>query len=251
MKRIKFIAENKELLGLIERPYPAIKKLPDWVSHMPSYVGGKKGVDKNADPNSTIKKCMPVFDSMSTGYYIPLICDVWIENQGENKISLKWAWDTLPLISAQNQEAHKTYPIPEEYQPTIFKFTNPWIVKTPPGWSCLFTHPLNYDDLPFKCLPAIVSTDKFPAPVHLPFLVKKSFSGLVPKDTPLIQIIPFKREDFVSEYSYDKDKKLATLWKKAESIFFDRYKKFFRETSKFHEGEIKPPSKCPFANLFK
>jgi len=247
--KIQFIATSRELLDILDsKPHPANRILPEWVAKMPSYAGGKQGVDDNADPNSTIKKCMPVIDSMTAGYYMPLFCDLWIERK--DHISFKWSMDTLPLITAQNPDRYTEYPIPEGYHQMAFKFNNPWIIKTPPGWSCLFTHPLNYDDLPFRCIPAIVSTDKFPAPVHFPFFLKEGFQGLIEKGTPLVQVIPFKRETFKSEFSYDKGEKLSKIWKRAESVFFGRYVKFFRETSKYTEGSLKTESKCPFANMF-
>lgn len=246
-KKIQFIAENKDLLYLLDRPFPAIKKLPDWISNTQSYIGGKRGVDANSDPNSTIKKCMPVFDAMTAGYYIPLISDVWVENNGDQDISFKWSWETSPIVVVQKPEGYSTYPFTEEYHSVIFKWFNPWIVKTPPGWSCLFTHPMHYDNLPFQCLPAIVDTDKHPTFVHLPFLLRKDFSGLIEKDVPLIQVIPFKRQDFVSEFSYDRGF-FNRQWQKAHSVFFDRYKRFFRSPKKYEQGDVK---KCPFAFLHK
>jgi hypothetical protein len=44
--KIQFIADTKEMLEVLERPYPAIQKLPDWISNIPSYIGGHKGVDE-------------------------------------------------------------------------------------------------------------------------------------------------------------------------------------------------------------
>ena len=247
-KKIQFIAQNNELLHLLEKPYPAIKKLPDWISNTPSYVGGKKGIDNNGDPHTTIKKCMPVFDCLTAGYHMPLISDVWVENQGEQNIKFKWSWDVTPVVAVQQPERYTTYPIPDAYHGTVFKWLSPWIIKTPPGWSCLITHPMHYDDLPFFCLPAIVDTDKHPEYIHFPFFLKKDFGGLIEKDTPIVQIIPFKRQDFISEFSHD-DGYFKRQWQKAHAVFFDRYKRFFRSPKKYEQGEVKKTSKCPFAKL--
>lgn len=246
-KVIDFIANTKEMLEVIEKPYPAITKLPDWISNTPSYINGKKSVDDFGDPTSTIKKCLPVVDAMTAGYHIPLHCDVWVENAGPSDINIKWSWDTLQVIDMQKQEQMQTYPVPEGFYPTSFKFINPWIVKTPAGWSCLFTHPLHYDDLPYKCLPAIVDTDKHPIPVNFLFFLNKNFSGLIEKGTPMIQVIPFKREDFKSQFSFDTGS-FKQKWEKAHQVFFDRYKKFFRSPKKYEQGDLK---KCPFAFLHK
>ena len=235
------------MLEILEKPYPAIQKLPTWFSNMPSYIDGRKSVDTYNDPNSTIKRCMPFVDAMTAGYHIPLHTDVWVENGGENNINIRWSWDDIQVVDIQKQEQLQKYPVPNGYYPTVFKWINPWIVKTPPGWSCLFTHPMHYDDLPFKCLTAIVDTDKYPSPVNFPFFIQKSFSELIQKGTPIIQVIPFKREHISSRFSYDYGF-FKQQWKKAHTVFFDRYSKFFRSNKKYEQGSNK---KCPFAFLTK
>jgi hypothetical protein len=63
---------------------------------------------------------------------------------------------------------------------------------------------MNQIDLPFYSLGAVVDTDSHPVPVNFPFFVKKNFTGLLPAGTPIIQAIPFKREDW--EMSIDEAK---------------------------------------------
>ena len=38
----------------------------------------------------------------------------------------------------------------------IVKFINPWVVKTPPGYSTLFLPPLNQFDVPFQVISGLV-----------------------------------------------------------------------------------------------
>lgn len=243
--KINFISRHKNIFDILEKPYPAVKNTPVWFKNMPSYVENQKGVDDYSDPNSTIKKCLPVLDCMTSGYYIPLICDVWVENNDEN-LNFKWSLDDIQLVSAQNKDRYNLYPIPDGYMSIAFKWLNPWIINTPKNYSCLFTHPMHYDDLPFRCLPAIVDTDKHPTEINFIFLLKKGFTGLIPKGTPIIQIIPFKRHNFKASFS-TKHEKFDLIWTKAKTVFFDRYKLFFRSPKKFDvESEIK---KCPFSNL--
>lgn len=248
--KIQFFAETKEMLEVLDKPFPAIQKIPDWVAKTPSYVGGKPTIDNFSDPNSTAKKCMPLFDAMTAGYFIPLHTDLWIEGNGTPNLDMKWSWNTIQLVEAHSSDRYEFYPIPEGYNKLAFKWINPWIIKTPPGWSCLFTHPMHYDDLPFRSMSAIVDTDKHPQFINLPFILKDNFNGLIPKGVPLIQVIPFKRGDFISEFSYDKDGYFKNLWTKAHTVFFDRYKKFFRSPKKYLQGEVVQP-KCPFSFLKK
>lgn len=241
---LEFISDNKEMLDILEKPYPAIQNMPDWFKNTSRYIHQHKDVDNYSDPNSTIKKCMPVVDMIGAGYHIPLHSDVWLENGGESQLTFKWSWDTLEVVSFQKPEQHSTYPTPVGYYPTVFKWINPWIIKTPPGWSCLFLHPQHHEELPFRSLSALVDTDKHPTQIHFPFHLRKGFDGLIPKGVPMIQVIPFKRDHFKSSFSYDKDNLFKIAWTKAHTVFFERYQKFFRSPKNFEQGKEK--SRCPF-----
>ena len=41
---------------------------------------------------------------------------------------------------------------------TVLKFVNPWVVKTPPGYSALFVPPLNRIETPFTFFSGVVET---------------------------------------------------------------------------------------------
>ncbi|RUV52573.1 hypothetical protein EOA85_28405, partial [Mesorhizobium sp. M5C.F.Ca.IN.020.29.1.1] len=76
------------------------------------------------------------------------------------------------------------------------KFHNYWSIRTPPGWSCLFLPPLNRPTQPFECVAGIVDTDRYAADIHFPFFATAP-DGLyvIEKGTPLVQVIPVRRED--------------------------------------------------------
>ena len=75
---------------------------------------------------------------------------------------------------------------------------NPWIIKTPPGYSCLFVPPLNNTDDRFFIIPGIVDTDTFPNEINFPIVINgdkyPTLDTLFKKGTPYVQIIPFKRD---------------------------------------------------------
>jgi hypothetical protein len=60
-------------------PKPAIKEVPDWYKNTPEYITeeGKKKDHKHGTPH-TVKKCMPVFDSMTAGYILYTQVDVQV-----------------------------------------------------------------------------------------------------------------------------------------------------------------------------
>lgn len=246
---LTFYPLKSEYLDYIEKPYPAVKNMPSWLADTPAYYTKQKSVDSYMDPTSTIKKCMPVVDCMSAGYHIPLPCDVWVssvEDEDQRRgIDLKWSLTHIKLAEIHNPDQLINYPFQEDYENIVFKWLNLWTLTTPKGWSCLFVPPQYHEDIPFKCFSALVDTDKFPLPVNFPFLIKKGFVGLIPKGTPMIQVIPFKREKFVATFKKDSNKLLYKWYSKAGAVFFDRYKKYFRAKKEFSVKE----SKCPFHKL--
>jgi hypothetical protein len=107
---IKFIAKNKEELGILEKPYPSIQNTPSWFKNTPRYIHKHPDIDSYGDPNSTIKKCMPVVDMMGAGYHIPLYSDVWVENAGELNLSFRWSIDSMEVVAPQKTEQHLLLP---------------------------------------------------------------------------------------------------------------------------------------------
>jgi hypothetical protein len=242
-KKITFTTNSKENLEIFEKPKPALKTIPNWYKQTSFYINDEKGVDDFGDPNSTMKKCMPFFDVMTCGYHIHLPCDVWVQKSNHNgAVEFKWSMENLDLISQHYKSQYSLFPISNEYHDTVFKWIGQWIIETPKNYSCLFLHPTHHDDLPFKCISGLVDTDKNPTQIGFPFILKKDFTGLIPKGTPIIQVIPFKRDNFYSSFSSNYEK-YELKWKKAKTVFFDRYKKFFRSKKTYDESK---PSKCPF-----
>jgi hypothetical protein len=84
------------------------------------------------------------------------------------------------------------------------------------------------DDLPFYSLPSIVDTDRHPAPVNFPFFLRKDFTGILESGTPIMQIIPFKREEWKSEVLLDTSGVFEKKWQQAKRKISNNYKTYFR-----------------------
>jgi hypothetical protein len=41
--------------------------------------------------------------------------------------------------------------------------------------------------------------------VQFPFFIKKDFNGLIPAGTPILQAIPFKRDDWKADYGKEEE----------------------------------------------
>lgn len=166
----------------IPKPVPASRFVPEWYRKM-------NGVNSGI---MTVKKCVPFLDSMTQGYVITLPVDViW---DSKNKKFLTQA--KFDVNADHHPEQVLGVDIGEEYDRQPHKWVNLWHVKTPKGYSTLFVHPLNRTDLPFHSFSGIVDTDTHPLVVNFPFVLKKDFDGLIPAGTPIMQVIPFKRDDW-------------------------------------------------------
>jgi hypothetical protein len=175
----------------IPHPVPASKAVPNWWR--------KDSVVK--EQMHTMKKCVPILDSLTAGYIITLPIDVYKAKDIE-KFSQR---NDIQFVSEHFPLQTEAYPAAEEFHPQPYKWINSWKIKTPKGYSCLFIHPLNSGDSPFYSFSGIVDTDKHPLTVNFPFLIRKDFDGVIPAGTPIIQVIPFKRDSWESKVIDDKE----------------------------------------------
>jgi len=227
---MKIISFSTELDILPEyKPIPASKLIPDWYKSAESYLLGKKIPGGQANTTATIKKCMPVFDSMNLGYLLLLPADVYVSQKDGFPF---YKWVNFDLISFHPVEQADKHPL--NNGAAFAKFVNPWAIKTPKGYSCLFVEPF-HRDLPFNVLGAVVDTDKYTAPVNIVFVLKDvNFTGLIPKGTPIAQIIPFKRNNWEMAIGKKSDfEEQFNVSRMLNTVFFDRYKTMFRTLKEY------------------
>ncbi len=201
-KIINFIAQDDHVWNVRPKPYPAIKNLPKWWKEIPAYSNNENKFDVDPYPTVTVKKCVPTLDMLGAGYYIPLWADILI-TQKEEGTFVKWITDGKVLDVWPNWQA-SSFKVLDGYSKTFFKNLHGWTIKTPPGWSCLFMHPVAYPDAPFYTIPGIVDTDIYDAEINVPFVIKNNFEGILKKDTPMVQVIPFKRDTWESKFDVKK-----------------------------------------------
>jgi len=204
-KNINFRARSKTEFEVQLKPYPAVKQLPQWFlnskpyADIPGWPNDGKLHLRNREANITFKKCIPLLDSLSAGYIIPLWADVMVEQ--DNNIPLLY-WKTHAQIFEIHGPSSREIPAPAGYDQVVYKYLNCWIPQTPKGYSCLIVSPLGHKDLVFEAVPAIVDTDRSTLELVFPMWVKTGFEGIVEKGTPMVQIIPFKRDDWTSTFDY-------------------------------------------------
>lgn len=110
----------------------------------------------------------------------------------------------------------------------VLKFINPWSIKTPKGWSVQFKNPANNWSNNIHILEGVVDTDEYFLPINFPFVWTGSEEGewIIPKGTPLVQVIPFKRTDIGMSAGIYNPREEAELNNMFLTKFKDRYKTF-------------------------
>lgn len=175
--------------GVIAPPVPARTFLPGWFRKLPAIDPDQL---PTADTGLTVKRCLPFLDAMTTGWVIPLAATVRLEI-GENgsKVDAGWEFDRA-MVS--HHGAHQVRGQDLGDRPPC-KFHNYWTIETPPGWSCLFVHPLNRPNGVFEIVSGVVDTDTYVSEIHFPFFATGD-DGLhvLEQGSPLVQIIPFCRD---------------------------------------------------------
>lgn len=205
-------------------PQPASKNIPDWYKNTNSYRHSNKYVFDETGGNQTIKKCMPVFDALTSGYTIKTHVDI---NVSLRDGSSYYEWPSYEPISFHVVDQAPLHP--KKNNMPYPKINNPWSIQTKKGYSCLFIPPMHNPNGIFTIMPGIVDTDTHIIPVNFPFtLDDPHFEGLIPAGTPICQIIPFKRDSFSMKIG---DSKQFQKVERANSIyrvnFINRYKNKF------------------------
>ncbi len=186
--RLTFLCAPEDL-GVIAEPVPARGVLPDWFRRIPAIDKAHLTATNNG---LTIKRCMPFLDALGLGWMLPLAATVRLTiKDGGRTVDAGWEFDR---VMVSNHTPFQVAGNPNEPRPPI-KFHNYWTIRTPPGWSCLFLPPLNRPGGVFECLAGVVDTDTYSSHTHFPFFATGP-DGVhsIAKGTPLVQVVPFRRD---------------------------------------------------------
>ena len=117
-----------------------------------------------------------------------------------------------------------------EYE-IAFKYLNPWKIKTPKNYSCLFVNPLNTEESGIRIISGIVDTDEYPENVNFPFFLKKLKKDevfVLKKNDPIALVFPFLRDNWKmkikEQTKKSRDKNLESQFK-LFSFIKDGYKR--------------------------
>jgi hypothetical protein len=226
MKKIKFYANSQDVYDLEDAPKPATNFIPSWYKKM--NLRSKEVLDLGR-PQSTAKSCQPLLDSFTSGYMVCAPQDIVFFDETADTKSAQWrATREYPVIEKEDLDRMDGFFVPDEYVSYAFRISTYPTIQTPAGTSVLITHPFNRYDLPFLALSGIVDTDKLHMPLTVSILIKKNFNGVIEKGTPLVQVVPFIRENWEHEICLPLDKKQININNfKLFSTMYNSYKKNF------------------------
>jgi hypothetical protein len=215
-KVIEFIAPQDYVDQKQDLPTPIKINIPDWFKKL-----------NHSMEKRSIKGCIPFLETLTFGYSLYVPVDLKIHHNvtvkdKEGKIK-KDSLFGCPLekdvynhgininYNGMDQSTHSVRQV--EGSPFVdknkklpfYKILNPWKIKTPAGYSCLFLPPLNNTDDRFSIIPGIVDTDSFDSEINFPIIINgdkyEVLDTVIKKGTPYVQIIPFKRDDWKMKIS--------------------------------------------------
>ena len=223
---IEFSAHEDYFALKEDYPIPTKLNIPEWYKNL-----------EHTLLNKTIKGCMPFLDTLTSGYLLKMPQDfnvrhnvniknekgeVWNDSFSKfgldfhaqmvqaKFLNLNTSMDVHPLKQLEGSpyiEKNKNLP--------FYKILNPWKIKTPKGYSCLFVSPLNNSDDRFSIIPGIVDTDTFPNEINFPIIINGDkypvLETTIKKGTPYVQIIPFKRDSWKMILKATKQKEIQNL----------------------------------------
>lgn len=228
MKKIEFYPASKLAESVVPPPRPASEFIPEWYKDMKVF-GGDRPIFKNGSiSNKTAKSCMPFFDSLASGYIQETWTDIQFSfNSDLGTFEYHYATTPEPVGHRENSSIR----VSSFFRPHEFTWKTQWVPKLEKGYSMIVTHPLNRLDLPFMNTAGIIDSDVFfhSNPGNYPFYVYKNFEGIIPKGTPMYQMIPIKRDDWYSVKNiFDEEESLKRSFL-SKSTFIGNYKKFFHK----------------------
>lgn len=218
-KKIIFCATNEGMLDIWPHPKPASRVIPE------EYKKLQRHTDNDLH-KPTVKTCMPFLDSLQMGYIIPFDQD-YVVDPIENDFSI------TPANREHNDFGfHNETQLPKEWKETTGKnagkFHNKWLIKTPPGYSCLFIKPMNRLEPRFEIIAGVVDTDTYVNTINFPFILhKRDKQFLIKKGEPMVQVIPFKRQSWKMWAGFYYEKAHNKVLNLLGSEWVDRYKKMF------------------------
>tara|TARA_B100001248_G_scaffold128044_1_gene95961 strand:- start:96 stop:995 length:900 start_codon:yes stop_codon:yes gene_type:complete len=282
MPTIDFTTFNENTLRNF-KPVMAKKIQPDWWKKMKVFqaVRGRR--------TQTIRACPAMHDWTKSGWYLLANRDIEVLC-GSDRMSLSDENFTTKDTTRKSYES-PTHPSDQfdnafdylkdgefGHVKDAFKMRNPWNIITPPGYSTYYVDPFLFQNKFFAVWQGIIDTDKFNVNQdnsQIIFYPRVNESFTIKEGTPLCQVIPFKREEWIATYQlkdakiwhenrskYTTHEDVPTMDEQGRTKYNDQVKEkpntlgpyrnegYWQEKGQFY-SETEPPPECPMHSMDK
>lgn len=216
------------------RPEPVRMHMPKWYKDVPVTMSEAESSPFLRAGDFTIKKCLPVLDYLTSGYMLRFTTEVAISPE-EIKDSQAFKWEIPMPLSMVDTHPHGQFPIPiDDKKRPYIRFNSEYIVRTPPGYSCLVYQPMMHFEKRFTFISAIIDTDTYDGEMKATGWINSKEPFVIEMGTPMMVLFPFKRENWKMEisdelFSVEKSKIQALMHRK----FYNLYKQYFHKRKKY------------------
>jgi hypothetical protein len=177
--------------------------------------------------NVKFAKCPGMFDLAQQGYIMRAWCDIHIKINRQGifiKLEREDVQNTLTQHHMDFSVIEGLAPIPDNMPKMVRKLDTPWHIYCKPGYSAQVLpatmHSPFFDKI--YVYPGVVDYDGFQT-CNFIFSGLKECEFTIWAGTPLLQIIPFKREDITAECGKsteeDKDIAMASFYSRAPNFY--------------------------------
>jgi hypothetical protein len=212
--KITFWADN-EIISKVYPLVPSNKFIPEWYRKLPQFT----------DKSNTVKRCPGIMKYLTHGYIVRTWLDVTIHTDVKhNNIKIEYTEDfrnigrknvfnyfqTSPPITLMNEGTFgDPNPFPDNTFKRILKWQLGWHAQAPKGFDIWFA-PLQYHFNPNFTATIGMMDSRITEQLNIQVLWHPTESEVyIPAGTPLVQLIPVRREEIDHEILYDKDGKNA------------------------------------------
>ena len=217
--KIEIIPADKKFEPLLDlyKPLPANKFLPEWYKKMGRGDLLDSELADTAEENVTAKKCPAIQDMLTEGFILPMWGNFFfksIYDEEGNIVNQKWNISTAKaygenadaMIGLHTYHQTKGWNVGRTIDGTLLKIACPWKFLVPKGYSLLYIDPFYHFRDDIRLLSGLVEADKWGL-ITFPFEFINNDKFMIEAGSPMVQVIPIKREklEIVSRYGTDEE----------------------------------------------
>jgi hypothetical protein len=180
---IAFVREKHAYVNNFSPIVPAKKCLPAWWKQMPASHFDWESFDEKL----YVRSCPGILNTLTSGYIVPLWCDIALEYNDKNSYRANVADKSLRVDIHDHSQSPGFYP--DHYH---FKLVSPWWFKT--SVNLAFLPPLYHLNSPacYQTMPAIVPPIGEYSASHVFIFAKIMDSAklFLKQNTPILHVVP-------------------------------------------------------------